>query len=271
MKMKAVRVDDKNEIEAFLRQNVYLHIYAIGDLDDFFWAYTTWYALKHRNRIQAIVLLYTAAARPTLHAMSREPAPARELLQRILHLLPAEFHAHLSPHVDSVLRPHYNMDCHGEYYRMALTAPHLPRYIDCSRVIRLGENDLHEIQQFYDLAYPQNWFDARMLKTNYYFGIRRQDRLISMAGVHVCSEKYSVAALGNIATHPEHRSAGLATTVTARLCRSLLRSVDHIGLNVKADNGPAIAVYKKLGFEVAATYYEYTVHANERPPLAAPV
>ena len=43
----------------FLRQNTFLHLYEIGDLDDFFWQYTTWYALKVQNQIQQLVLLYT--------------------------------------------------------------------------------------------------------------------------------------------------------------------------------------------------------------------
>jgi hypothetical protein len=32
-------------IEAFLRRNPELHIYSIGDLDDFFWPYTAWHGL----------------------------------------------------------------------------------------------------------------------------------------------------------------------------------------------------------------------------------
>ena len=36
-------------------------------------------------------------------------------------------------------------------------------------------------------------------------------------------------------------------------------TVDHIGLNVKADNAPALACYRRLGFEVAAEYGEFMV------------
>ena len=34
---------DKKELEHFLNKDIYLHIYSIGDLDDFFWPYTIWY------------------------------------------------------------------------------------------------------------------------------------------------------------------------------------------------------------------------------------
>jgi len=43
--MKAVCLHDKSAIEQFLRRNTWLHLYELGDLDEFFWQYTTWYAL----------------------------------------------------------------------------------------------------------------------------------------------------------------------------------------------------------------------------------
>jgi predicted GNAT family acetyltransferase len=101
-----------------------------------------------------------------------------------------------------------------------------------------------------------------MLETNQFFGIRKGMRLISIAGIHVYSEEYRVAALGNITTHPLHRGKGYGTLVTARLCKSLLKNVDHIGLNVKADNRIAIVCYRKLGFEIIAPYGEFILEAK---------
>ncbi|MCH7664148.1 MAG: GNAT family N-acetyltransferase, partial [Chloroflexi bacterium] len=68
--------------------------------------------------------------------------------------------------------------------------------------------------------------------------------------------EYKAAALGNISTHPDHRNQGIGTIVTAALRKKLLGTVDTIGLNVKSDNAAAITTYKKLGFEVVATYHE---------------
>jgi len=80
--------------------------------------------------------------------------------------------------------------------------------------------------------------------------------LVSVAGVHVYSPRYRVGVVGNVTTHPAYRGKGLGTAVCARLCKELLQTVDHIGLNVKADNIPAIASYKRLGFEVVGEYEE---------------
>jgi predicted GNAT family acetyltransferase len=87
---------------------------------------------------------------------------------------------------------------------------------------------------------------------------------LSVAGVHVYSEPYRVAALGNVATHTAHRGQGLATTAVAALCRNLLGTVDHVGLNVAADNTAAIRCYQRLGFRIIATYEECYVESQAR-------
>lgn len=254
MKIECLR--NKNEIEAFLRKNVHLHIYSIGDLDDFFWQNTLWYALKKVDEIQALALLYTGLPLPTLQALSEQASLMRELLRSISHRLPGRFHAHLSPGVGEAFKGRYEMESCGEHYRMALDSKRLPGSVDCSQVVRLTEDDLDQMLQLYEKGYPGNWFDPRMLQTKQYFGIKTGNRLVSVAGIHVYSEKYGVAALGNIVTHPDYRGKGLGKSVTARLCQSLSENMDHIGLNVKADNTIAIALYEKLGFEIVAAYYE---------------
>ena len=70
--MKAVCLHDKSTIETFLRGNVFLNIYGLGDLDDFFWPYTTWYALTDTAGVQAIALIYTCGSLPCLHALAED-------------------------------------------------------------------------------------------------------------------------------------------------------------------------------------------------------
>jgi predicted GNAT family acetyltransferase len=99
-----------------------------------------------------------------------------------------------------------------------------------------------------------------MLETGFYFAIRRGGSLVSVAGVHVCSPQYRVAALGNITTRPDFRGQGLATAVTARLCQELRSAgIESIGLNVHAGNPGALACYQKIGFERVADYGESTL------------
>jgi ribosomal protein S18 acetylase RimI-like enzyme len=65
--------------------------------------------------------------------------------------------------------------------------------------------------------------------------------------------------VGNITTLPACRGQGLGTAITARVCRELLKTTGTIGLNVRADNAPAIHCYRKLGFEQVAEYEEWMV------------
>ena len=252
---KAICLHDRKEIESFLRRNVYLHIYGIGDLDDFFWPYTTWYAVRESEEIQAIALLYSGRDFPVLIALL--PGKSMEqLIKSIIDFLPSKFHAHLSPDAEAALEQKYEMKSRGKHYKMALSDKSLLNDVDCSGVVRLKSEDLDEVIQFYDNAYLSSWFDPRMLQTEQYFGIRKDGRLVSVAGIHVYSQQYKVAALGNVVTHPDYQGKGFGRAVTARLCRSLCETVDHIGLNVKSDNRIAISMYKRLGFEIVGCYWE---------------
>src|SRR5437868_2648858 len=155
--MRAICLHDKQTIEAFLRQNTFLHLYEIGDLDDFFWQYTTWYALQDQYaQINQLALLYTGGTTPVL----------------------------------------------------------------------LGLNE--DLEELYSISYPGNWFDARMLETDHYFGIYDGKQLASIAGIHVYSPHYKVAVLGNVTTHPDYRKLGMGTATCAKLCQVLYHSVEHI-------------------------------------------
>ncbi len=257
--MKAICLHSKHEIEAYLRRDTFLHIYSIGDLDNFFWQYTTWYVLVDlQQEISAIALVYSGAPVPVLLAISEEPGDDMgELLESITHLLPRRFHAHLSGDRASIFADDYTIQSFGPHYKMALIYKERVDTIDTSNVVPLTTSDLPALQALYNASYPVNAFDPRMLETGYYYGTWQGSNIISVAGVHVYSQHYKVAALGNVTTHPDFRGQGLATATCAKLCQTLLRTIDHIGLNVKADNDSAIASYKKLGFEVIAEYGEY--------------
>ena len=118
--LKAICLHDKKEIESFLRRNVYLHIYAIGDLDDFFWPYTTWYVVKENEEIRAIALLYSGRDFPVLVALT-EGKSTGQLIRSIIDFLPGKFHAHLSPDAEAALEQKYEMKSRGKFYKMGLT------------------------------------------------------------------------------------------------------------------------------------------------------
>lgn len=256
--MRVISLHRKDEIEPFLRRNVFLHIYALGDLDEFFWPFTTWYALEDGRGIQAAILLYTAFETPTLMALHDPPfEPMWDLLKRARRILPPRVYAHLSPGGRQALGPNIDADSRGQHYKMALVERKLS-VPGAGSVVRLTHADVADLRSLYAVGYPANWFDPRQIDVGYY-GLRVNGELVSAAGAHVYSPTQRAAALGNIVTHPNHRGKGYAAAVTARLCSDLAPTVDHIGLNVKADNASAVACYERLGFRRVAEYEEVTL------------
>ncbi|HOG78692.1 MAG TPA: GNAT family N-acetyltransferase [Anaerolineaceae bacterium] len=257
---------DRAAIAAYLRQDLLVHLYELGDLDDFFWPYTTWYASLNHGDIERLALLYTGSELPILLATAAaDDQPMINLLKALLPFLPRQFYAHLPAGMDfGFLRAEYQMESYGVHDKMALQertgAGSLPHPADKIRQVKI--EDLPELIGFYEAAYPGNWFDPRMIETGQYYGLWRSGRLVSVAGVHVYSPAQGVAALGNITTLPELRGSGLGTAVTGALCQALGNQVGTIGLNVRADNTAAIACYQKLGFRRVTQYEEWMLKAR---------
>lgn len=256
--MLPILLHDRSEIEAALRRNTYLNLYEIGDLDDFFWPYTTWYAFPEHGSLRQVLLVYTGSDPPVLLGTADQDLEVLlSALRLVRRLLPGRFYAHLTPGGEQAFCDGWQAETHGLHHKMALTAPEALSGIDTSHVSHLTLSDQPALLDLYQSAYPGNWFDPRMLETGCYYGVRQGERILSVAGVHVFSPRYRVAAIGNITTHPDYRGQGLGTQVTAHLCRELTRQVDHIGLNVRTDNAAAIACYRRLGFSVVADYEEF--------------
>lgn len=255
--MRPVCLRDKDAIEKLLRSDdVFLHLYEIGDLDDFFWPQATYYTLPQKGS-RPILLLYNGLTLPCLLGLTGKSIQLmQELILSMIPLLPKRLYAHLNEGLSTLLENNFQVRSHGMHYKMGLMDYSKLREIDTTEVVPLTEKDLLELERLYCISYPEHWFEPHMLQVGQYFGVRYDKDLVSVAGIHIHSQRYMLAALGNIVTHPDYRARGLAKASCAKLCQELLQTVDHIGLNVKADNDSAIRCYQKLGFEHVACYEE---------------
>jgi ribosomal protein S18 acetylase RimI-like enzyme len=253
-----VELRDRDVIAEFCRRRPAVHAYSLGDLDDFFWPQTRWLGWEGIAGLEQLVLLYDEPDPPVLLALAEPPAESMSaLLATVEGDLPQSIYAHLTPGLLDPLAPVLVPAAPPvEHRKLGLADPSRLRGDD-DGVVALGPEDLDEVVAFYERAYPGTWFEPRMLETRRYVGIRDQSGLVCVAGVHVWSPAWRVAALGNVATLPEARGRGLATAACASLCRLLLDDgIDVIALNVRADNLAAIRAYEKLGFAHAADYVE---------------
>jgi len=260
--MPLVQLRDREAIAAFCRRRPAVHAYELGDLDDFFWPHTRWFAWEEDGALSQLALLYTENEPPVLIALAEEPLPTMDLLlAELLPALPKQVYAHLTPSLLDVMSHRYELDAQGRHLKMGLARHDLVE-LD-PNVQPLRPEDVEEVLAFYAEAYPHTWFVPRMLESGRYVGLREDGALVCVAGVHVWSPTWRVAAIGNVATLPSHRSRGLARTACSHLIALLLGDgLDTIGLNVRADNLPAITAYVALGFEPVAQYEEVLLEAR---------
>jgi ribosomal protein S18 acetylase RimI-like enzyme len=262
--MALLSLSDRSRLGAYLTKNRELHLYELGDLDDFFFPRTRWFGWMLDDLLEALCLVYDGGSFGSTLLAFAEPhqeVAMRSLLGALAPTLPRTFYTHLTPGLADGLMPRFELEGGGAALKMALREPRWPAA--ARDVVWITSRDLEALQALYQSAYPDNWFDARMLETGYYCGIRDAERWLAVAGVHVVSREHKVAALGNIVTAQSLRGRGLGRAVTSALCQKLRRDgIEVIGLNVMRDNAAAIACYRRLGFEVIAEYEELEARAR---------
>ncbi|MBK8549659.1 MAG: GNAT family N-acetyltransferase [Ignavibacteria bacterium] len=256
--MEIIFIKDKNIIEEHFRKNTELNIYSIGDLDDFFWERSKFYGIGSYESIEEIVLLYKGFDTPTFIALTDKRSDSmEELIKKIKPQLPVKFYTHLTPGLIRAFNEKGILENFGLHYKMSLIDRSLLMNEENENIRRLSSEDILQIKELFRRSYPDNFFDERMLDTGKYFGYFDKQQLIAIAGIHVYSERYRVAALGNITTDIAYRGRSIAQKLTSALCKDLLITVDNIGLNVFTENQAAINCYKKIGFEITGEYEEY--------------
>jgi predicted GNAT family acetyltransferase len=109
----------------------------------------------------------------------------------------------------------------------------------------LGEDDVADMLELVRLTEPGP-FAARTHRLGRYLGLRRDGRLIAMAGERMRLDGFT--EISAVCTHPDARGQGLgAQAVTA--IGALIRADCAVPfLHVFANNAPAIALYERLGF-----------------------
>jgi ribosomal protein S18 acetylase RimI-like enzyme len=92
-----------------------------------------------------------------------------------------------------------------------------------------------------------------------FVSIRDGDEVLAIARLSIAD---GWAGLTAVEVHPGHRRQGLGAAVTAAACRAAgQRGVQRVFLQVEADNAPAQAMYKRLGFR-----YRHRYHYRVAPP-----
>ena len=115
--------------------------------------------------------------------------------------------------------------------------------------VRLTSEYLDQIEELYS-HWRGNPFTEDQIHHGVLYGVTVQNRLRAIAGTHVASECYQVAAIGGVFTHPDDRGKGYGTATTGAVAAELIdRGVRDVVLSVGRDNAAAIRIYERLGFD----------------------
>jgi ribosomal protein S18 acetylase RimI-like enzyme len=130
-------------------------------------------------------------------------------------------------------------------------------------VVALNRDHLSEVSRFY-ASWPDTVFTPFMFEHGVYFGAYVQGELVAVAGTHALSTRHQIGVIGNVFTDPDHRGKGLATAVTGAVARELFaRGARDVALNAREDNLPAIAAYRRIGFQIEEPFWEASAQLRD--------
>lgn len=144
-------------------------------------------------------------------------------------------------------------------------APPIPPGID---VVALGPGDVPDMLELVALTRPGP-FAPRTVELGGYVGIRREGRLVAMAGERL--RPVGWAEISAVATHPDHRRQGFGELLVRVVAAGVLARGEVPMLHAAADNTGAIRLYRAMGFAVRRRTRFVAARAPGTPPSGAPV
>ena len=247
---------DRGLIRAFLERDRLYAAYALGDLDPREFGRTRWgIALSGRDREPvALALEYGGPAPQPVFVMGDGDGVAA-ILRAVIRPRTA-YVAARTEHLPAIATV-YRIDPGPQMVRMWVDrASFRPYPAEVARLLPIEAGDLNRL---YQLGFTA-WLPPSAIAEGVYYGVRVGGRLVSAAGTHVISQEARIGVVGNVMTHLDYRGRGYATAVTGAVTGELLRSCDQVLLNVRADNPPALAAYRRLGYREHLRFEERLVH-----------
>jgi predicted GNAT family acetyltransferase len=112
-------------------------------------------------------------------------------------------------------------------------------------LVELGTQDSQEMIELTALTKPGP-FGSRTHELGTYLGIRFEGKLVAMAGERLKVPGHTEVSA--VCTHPEHAGKGYAGILMSEVMRRIRERGETPFLHVRADNGRAVEIYKRLGF-----------------------
>ncbi|MGZ6295892.1 MAG: GNAT family N-acetyltransferase [Candidatus Limnocylindrales bacterium] len=251
---EAVPTSDRVLLRTFLERDRLYAGYALCDLDAREFPRTRWGVAFEGERPVAVALEYAGLSPQPLFVMG-EPEGVAAILRDVLRPR-AAYLAGLPQHLEPATRV-YRLQPGPQMVRMWVDRANFRPHPGATA--RLLPAEIGDLNRLYDLGFT-SWLPSDAVAQGVYYGIRAGGQLVAAAGTHVISPEARMAAVGNVMTHRDFRGRGYAKTTTSAVTQELLRSCDQVILNVRADNPPALAAYRALGYLEHCRFEERLVH-----------
>ncbi len=257
---------DRVLLREFLERDRLFAAYAICDLSEREFGRTRWGIAMSGDEPVAVALEYSGVTPQPMFVMG-EPDGITAILGDVVRPR-AAYVAAKSESLPAVTQ-HYRVEPGPEMVRMWVDRSTFQPVT--ARVERLLAVDAHELNRLYQLGFAA-WLPSSAVAEGVYYGIRVNGRLVAAAGTHVIGREAGLAVVGNVLTRADLRGRGYAKVVTSAVTAELLRSCEQVVLNVRSDNPPAIAAYRRLGYRDHCRFEERLARRTTPswPDLVAP-
>jgi len=258
---KTARLQNRSQILAYLETDRLYTAYAIGDLEPGLFEDCAWAGAWQSGVQQALVLHYRGLS-PAALFLAGTTGGLRAILQDKLR--PETVYLTCRPERVPLAREFYDWPGPVPMWRMVLRPEAFrPVAANCAR---LAATDAVRLAALYDLGGGLA-FSPAQIEQGVFCGIWEQGELVSVGGTHLVSPTYSVAAVGNLFTRPDHRGRGHGTAATSAVVEELLRQgIRDVVLNVAQANRGAVRIYERLGFQRYCAFFEGPASVLRAPP-----
>jgi ribosomal protein S18 acetylase RimI-like enzyme len=246
---------DRELIRSFLDRDRIFAAYALADLEDRVTGRARWGIARAGDEVVALVLEYGGPAPQPLFIAGRDDG-VEAILRDVIK--PSIAYVACLPANQAAVERRYRLEPGPQMVRMWLDKSTFQPVFDPG-VERLVPTDAGELNRLYRLGFG-SWLPPQAIADGVYYGIRVNGRLVAAAGTHVVGRRARIAVVGNVLTQPEFRGRGYAQATTAAVTARLLEFCDHVVLNVRSDNPPALNAYRRLGYAEHVRFEERLGH-----------
>jgi ribosomal protein S18 acetylase RimI-like enzyme len=246
---------DRELIRGFLDRDRIFAAYALADLEDRDSGRARWGIARAGDEVVSLVLEYGGPSPQPLYISGRDDG-IEAILRDVIR--PSIAYVACLPANQRAVESRYRLEPGPQMVRMWVDRASF-RPVEDPGIEPLSPADAGELNRLYRLGFG-SWLPPQAVGEGIYRGLRVNGRLVAAAGTHVIGRRARIAVVGNVLTQPEFRGRGYAEATTAAVTARLLEFCDHVVLNVRSDNPPALNAYRRLGYAEHVRFEERLGH-----------